>query len=479
MFLSLRINKFIYSLPFSINRDSLILQTFPISDTESSFISGGGPSTTIIHCAPLQHQLNTLKNQSLQDIKFNLGPTVSQCPSDSSLTVYAEVGPPSNNPISDSSSGSPTIISCLPITSGTNPSLQLPVNIEGTYSSSAYTLPDDAYMNTLEQHHFSLLPDTNGTGTLSTTGTSSWSPLLIRQDKVTNTEKLLTLNPLTHCSRSTSSLLSVENESGDLAIELPIDYESDTVSQEDCYYSNRIVLQQGPKSDIPRQTHSLAEQSFSLSSPLHYHSNEFLATHRTLSSSLLSDVIFSCQPDSSFTQTQPNKFGRQTSDSCLYDESKYPPTPTGHYQPVDFSADPMSDTPPDNSRSSSTSSGCTDLSKYSGDYERDPDYMRGLANKIMSSSTNPSSFLNDQNTRETGADSGLDGGLYSPLIHPLFGFEHTREEERYPWQQLTSGYKSLDNLTRDPVSTYMKPFWQENGQESEHTPPPYDNPYTM
>lgn len=478
MSLSLRINKFIQSLLFFINRDSLILQTLPISDTESSFVSDSGPSTTIIHCAPLQHQLNTLKNQSLQDIKFNLGPTVSQCPSDSSLTVYAEVGPPSSNPISDSSSGSPTIISCVPIASATNPSVQLAENIEGTYSSSAYTLPDDAYVNTLEQDHFSMLPDTNGTGTLSTTGTSSWSPLLIRQDTETNTEKLLALNPLNHCSRSTSSLLSIENESSDLAIELPIDNESDTVSQEDCYYSNRIVLQQGPKSDIPRQTHSLAEQSFSLSSPLHYHSNQFLATHRTLSSSLLSDVIFSCQPDSSFTQSQPNKFGRQTSDSCLYDESMYPPTPTGHYQPVDFSADPMSDTAPDNSRSSSTSSGCTDLSKYSGNYERDPDYMRGLVNKIMSSSTNPS-FLNDQNIRETGVDSGLDGGLYSPLTHPLFGFEHTQEEERYPWQQLTSGYKSLDNLTRDPTSTYMKPFWRENGQETEHASSPYDNPYTM
>lgn len=100
--------------------------------------------------------------------------------------------------------------------------------------------------------------------------------------------------------------------------------------------------------------------------------------------------------------------------------------------------------PTASSRSPSSSSGYTDMSKYSGDYERDPLYMA-----VQRMRASRAQDQKEDNKRDTGVFSEADD-LYSPL-------SCTR-----PGDALdpvgASGYQSLNSTTIILSPTYMKPL---------------------
>ena len=103
------------------------------------------------------------------------------------------------------------------------------------------------------------------------------------------------------------------------------------------------------------------------------------------------------------------------------------------------------------SRSPSSSSGYTDMSKYSGDYERDPLYM--AVQRMRASRARDS---REDGKRDTGVFSEAEG-LYSPLSWIGNGV--------VPDTIGASGYQSLDTTTKSPTPTYTKPF-RVSSQES-------------
>lgn len=360
----------------------ILMSNYPSeTTTKSSNISG--PAITTIHCSPLQNQFLSL--HSLQDVTFSL-----QCPTASAFTVYAEVDSPSNESEGTRHFPRPDAL--------------------GTYSSHAYTLPEDASY------------DMSHTNSL----TGHWSPLLIQEEQ---RDRL-----------STHSLLSGLSDSLSDA-----DQYRDSCSH-DYYHGNRIVCQQALPSGLPRQTNSLTEQSFSLGDC--HIVPAFSTVHKPLNS------LFEVTASS----------GDCTSSLQLLFTDPSVPAPA----PADF------DSRTDNiCSSSSSSSGCTDLSKYSGDYERDPDYMRALVTKMINDDSQhlvahgqPSLCLNEEEQEERtlndrdliGLDSGMDG-LYS-------GLDSAPSLDQSQLWSSSDDYKSLENLTRNPSPVYMKPIWRQNDLDS-------------
>ena len=331
--------------------------------------------TTTIHCSPLQNQF-----RSLQDVNFNL--------QSSHFTVYAEIGAnfteEGHNLFYDSenTSISALTISCNQINNGHVAEMSTK-NEDETCSNHTYTLPDDANICTLQ----------NLSSSSSSWNEEQWSPLLIRE-KQERRHSEPTLQLIPH-SDSTHSV--------------PLDDSDTTCSHSgDNWHDRVVVFQQYLPQPISR--HSLTEQSFSFGNGPDHHKS---LLPLSCSHPPLSDKDENTSDNVSFS-------------FLLHSKCKIHHVVEEHADPVDLC-------------SSSSSSGCTDLSKYSGDYERDPDYMKALADKMLAS----------PDSERTGVDSGLDG-IYSPLSPYT-----NQNEKQLLWQSM--GYKSLDNLTKNPTPIYAVP----------------------
>lgn len=104
------------------------------------------------------------------------------------------------------------------------------------------------------------------------------------------------------------------------------------------------------------------------------------------------------------------------------------------------------------SRSSSATSGCTDISKYSGDYDRDPAYMRLILSRVrprLPGHTSLEVSNEDLREQEVRADSGMESLYTDPTVvtHPS-SMLHTNSSDLY---------KSLNSLTMDPETLYSVP----------------------
>lgn len=330
--------------------------------------------------------------RSLQDVSFNLN-----SPKSTDFALYTEVGSRliDENPNlfydSENTSSSAMTIYCdqTSVNVVTESSIH---NLDDTCSSHDYTLPDDAKIHTQKSLSSS-----------SSWSEEQWSPLLIKERNKGRSAPSLQLVSATYtCSLSSESV----------DIDIPLD---DTDTHSDNCYDNLIVFQQSPQNPI--SGNSLTRQPFSFGANPDDHN------------SLLPQ---SCAPHTPLSTKSETCTSESIPFSFLLHNSK-PNT----LQTVDLVSS-------HDLCSSSTSSGCTDLSKYSGNYERDPDYMKALADKMLQS----------PNSERTGVDSGLDG-IYSPLSSFM-----KQTEEQLSWQ-----YKSLDNLTMNPPPIYAKPVWEEDKKD--------------
>lgn len=371
--------------------------------TKSSDLSF--PLTTI-HCNPLQNQF--MSNQSLQDVTFNL-----QGPSHSSFTVYAEVESLESNDVEETTTA--TTVSGFP-------------NASGTYSSShAYTLPDDTLYHS----------DDN------TSSTGCWSPVVIREERQKQSDS-------THNGQSSLLMCTQPQISSNSSDDITLSDEDRTSGSEDYYHGNLIVCHQsGPSSAQIRQTCSLTEQSFSLGGSATCHNRIVPAVgepHVHIDYDIPSDFVLPVneridggstrKPIASSTESLT------TSLQILFSENER----DGRDSATDDG----------NVRSSSSSSGCTDLSKYSGDYERDPNYMRALLRRGIEEVPHQRSDLSPTQERQENLDSGMDGLFYLPLL------PDDVEEQSLTYSSSSSDtYKSLESLTRNPSPVYMKPFLRE------------------
>ena len=375
---------------------------------------------------------------SLQDITFNLGPTatlVTHHGNEDASTLYDEIGPLSYPTEFQSSAQFRDNVYY------NYPASQLTVEL----SSNAYTLPDDAHsMRELSCCIESSSPQTNllarGDTMAITCSSSSWfgrqSPLFIMQAVSNGNESILGSEDgfSFALEQNNPSLLSA---SIILQEETPIDNFSgneseDSYSESDSCHSNLLIVQNFQERE---QANSLSKQKIEIENDM------------------TSVDSHDCSADNQRLVPEPH-LGR---DSYLFDSSHVPsdslPTsiqlslhPSTH-----LTTDPSTN---NNSRASSSSSGCTDISKYSGDYARDPDYMRALRNQIGPNPTfSEVNRLPDEGekiVRDVRLDSGMECLYATPVGLLIEGEEHLTPPSSI------SDYKSLDNLTIDPQPIYMQ-----------------------
>ena len=384
---------------------------------------------------------------SLQDITFNLGPTatlVTHHDNEDASTLYDEIGPLSYpTEFQSSTQFRDNIYYNYPAT-------QLTVEL----SSNAYTLPDDARsMRELSCCIESSSPQTNllvrGDTMATTCSSSSWfgrqSPLFIMQAVSNGNESILGSEDgfSFALEQNNPSLLST---SIILQEETPIDNFSgneseDSYSESDSCHGNLLIVQNFPERE---QANSLSKQKIELSG---------FENGMTIFGSDRSSVdSHDCSTDNQRLVPEPH-LGR---DSYLFDSSHVPSDslPTSIHLSLDPSTHLATDPSNNNSRASSSSSGCTDISKYSGDYVRDPDYMRALRNQIGLNPTFPEvNRLPDEGekiVRDVRLDSGMECLYATPVRLLIEGEEHLTPPTSI------NDYKSLDNLTIDPQPIYMQ-----------------------
>ncbi|XP_019854290.1 PREDICTED: uncharacterized protein LOC100641558 isoform X2 [Amphimedon queenslandica] len=391
-----------------------IRQSMILTSSETTKSSDLSFPLTTIHCSPLQNQL--MSNQSLGGVAFNL-----QGPSHSSFTVYAEVESLKSNDVEETTTA--TTVSGFPNASGTSS------------SSHAYTLPND----------------TLGHSDDNTTSTGCWSPVVIREERQKQSDSTQNgPSSLLMCTQ-----LQISSNSSD---NISLSDEDRTSGSQDYYNGNLIVCHQsGPSSAQIRQTCSLTEQSFSLGGSATCHNRIVPA----VVGELHVDVDYAHPSDFVLPANERIDEGRARKPTNSSTESL-----TTSLQ-ILFSENERdgrdSATDDDNLRSSSSSSGCTDLSKYSGDYERDPNYMRALLVRrgVEEEVPHQRSALSPTQERQENLDSGMDGLFYLPSL------PDDVEKQSLTYSSSSSDtYKSLESLTRNPSPVYMKPFLretQENG----------------
>jgi hypothetical protein len=311
------------------------------------------------------------------------------------IVVYAEIEPHFINESdrvlsadSDNSLSSSLTISCNQVND---------ISVTDTTSSHLYTLPP--------------LDANETTGSASSwTGPYNWSPLLIQQDKrgssICSQELLILNHPTCDDGDNNGSITSDSIDihlSGDESFD-----KDDDPSITYNGYDNCLVLQQR----YAKQTCSLSDQPFLLFGDQCFNRSQSLPKIHCSTA---------CHPDRGTLDSFPFMLGAHD-----------PETPI-------FPGEEVSQSHDNTRSSSSSSSGCTDLSKYSGDYERHPDYMKMICNRL---SAIPPSIVNE---RRGGVDSGLDG--YSDPSCYL-----------RPKEVTASGYKSLNSLTKDISGDYSKLF---------------------
>lgn len=284
-----------------------------------------------------------------------------------------------------------------------------------TYSSHCYTLPPND-------------PTAYDTNTGGESLTGQWSPILIYQ-RGQKREENEECDRLSLLSKSDVTLSDID----------------DTFSHS-YHHGNPFIVHQ--QQQLPNQLNSLREQSFSFH---HVPINSHMKTHSSSNSS----------SNSSNTSSIDSNHNQITSLQLLFNDN---------HTPEDSVIEIRS--------SSCSSSGCTDLSKYSGDYERDPNYMKalglssqttihhscGVHNIPSHGHTREELYDNTQQQQqqeedilnERELDSGMDGMYCCPTVD-----YDTRSQNGARGLCHCDDYKSLESLTRNPSPIYMKPVWKQ------------------
>ena len=390
---------------------------------------------------PVQSSSNAI---SLQHLTFNLGSVYV-----SNNTLYDEIGPPEGYP--DIPRGSHDYVNYPQFT------------LQSSRTSDAYTLPPDtrssggnlscyiemsSSSNAVDLNQGNTIPNNSTLKTMSTTS-NLWfgrhSPLLVvsQSDPQGHNDNgtfgdgdLFSFSPQEPSETSGSVFLGEElgddfseGESGENS--------SQTVS---CCL---IIQERSTEPDPLVQVNTLSGQKISLgttatTSLIDNDDNDDDDDQNSFYSQQNSALL---SHDTQLTGNSSCLTNRETCDDSLLPLCR-------------ISTDLLADN--DNSRSSSSSSGCTDISKYSGDYDRDPAYMRMLLSRVRPhplGQANPNELVNNDATGEIRADSGMES-LYTTL--PLSPDDGSKGD-CLPPHSSSSIYKSLNNLTLEPESQYMQP----------------------
>ena len=384
---------------------------------------------------------------SLQHLSFNLGPSF-----ESNNTLYDEIGPPEGSGLPDIRRGSHDYVntwqftvsdstsaasgSALPQdTSSSNENLscgiEMPIQLANPNCQNGKIVANDVVVGT--------------DGTMSTA--DLWfgnnSPIVISQGPHHPWEEGDNTDDGTFGNRNVFLFSPVESSqtSGSMFFmeELPEDFsedesEDDTSLNDSTTDASCIVVREShfPNS-LPVNT--LNGQSFELSSTSPVRSSK----------PLLSGL------DSSESSTSSSTELVEHSLSC---REPLPMTCTGTQESPSSSNKSLGEEREgDNSRSSSSSSGCTDISKYSGDYDRDPAYMRLLLSRMGVGLTTPGTLNDEFSGGEVRADSGMES-LYTEATASLPPAV-TNSMGNITSTGSNGQYKSLNNLTLEPDSLYM------------------------
>ncbi len=372
---------------------------------------------TMIPSAPFND--TTGHAMSLQHLAFNLGPSF-----ESNSTLYDEIGPPEGL-LPDIVRGSHDYVNRWQFT------------LQSDSTDASYVLPSDAQgsqelsfciqtpVHNRHDDNDDILSD-NGVGynmgSISTDG-SVWfgqhSPRIVSQS-----------NAPWQDDNTIDVMINIEecSESVCLSQELPEVYSD---GESDDSSSCCMVVCESDSLDLQQNT--LNGQIFELNLDCNRLDNSLLNSRFLSDSRILHEEHPASTENSiSFHQTLPIDIGS----TC--ELPTHLPGNTERLSPNDS----------DNSRSSSTS-GCTDVSKYSGDYDRDPAYMSLLLNRIRPSPTSPD-FMNSC-FDEVRADSGMESYYREPI--PLTLLTHGNRIALYQHDNI---YKSLNSLSLEPESIYIQ-----------------------
>ena len=386
---------------------------------------------TFVHSAPLNN--TTRHAMSLQHLSFNLSPSF-----ESNNTLYDEIGPP-RGLLPDIMRGSHDYVNRWQFT------------LQSDSTDASYVLPpSDAHQGSQELSCCIEMPphvdDTdditsdNDAGDNTGSDGSVWfnqhSPLIVSQSNVPwQGNDTLDCTPDADPPEA-DVLINIEecSESVCLSQDLPEVYsegESDDSNSNCC-----VIVRENDSSILQRNT--LDGQMFELNLECAGNDDSLLNSRFLSDSRTLHSDSSPTENRLTFCQNPPIHI------SSICDLPVHLPKNTKPLSPNDS----------DNSRSSSSTSGCTDVSKYSGDYDRDPAYMRLLLNRarplLRPLPTSPE-FMNGDFSAEVRADSGTES-LYRepaplvPLTDKDIAYQHSNNNI----------YKSLNNLSLEPESIYMQ-----------------------
>ncbi len=393
---------------------------------------------------------------SLQHLSFNLGPSFQ-----SNSMLYDEIGPPSSACVApDIRRHSLDYVNRWQFT------------LESDSSSSSYAIPPDAYYETnsnsshTEQSGTNCINDRTGVDAIVTVTDDSEGSMSSVATTTTTSCMWLSNTPvtITQCDRSPwghrdtfgdggmfplSPLESSEVSRSPLSSEdLPEGFSESETDENSSLSSIPCVVVHESHTPSDQNKNTLSGQTFELDSndcvreriqppvpespPTLHHFPPFFPIARNSSTSKITR-----QDEREYLQTLSN---------CSRGDS-----------PPDSLLDGRG-TDGDNSRSSSSSSGCTDISKYSGDYDRDPAYMRlllGQVRPLLPGNASPEMLNEDYNGQER-ADSGM-ASLYREALSPTGGLPvSTCIGNLYRSTHSSGQYKSLNSLTLEAESMYVR-----------------------
>ena len=426
----------------SNNSNGLDTSTFPLSTLPQNQLS-------FIHSAPAASPTGN-HAASLQHLSFNLGPSFQ-----SNSTLYDEIGPPSiSRDAPDIRRHSLDYVNRWQFT------------VESDSSSSSYAIPPDAYWDEtshIEESGTSCITDRTCVDAVVTVTDDSEGSMSSATTTSTTSCMWLSNTPITiaQCDRSPwghrdtfgdggifplSPLESSEVSRSPLSSEdLPEGFSESETDDNSLLSSIPCVVVRESHTPSDQNKNTLSGQTFELDSndcriqlpvpespPTLHNFSPFFPNSST-------SKIITRENEREYLQTPPN---------CSRGDS--PPD-------MDESLLDSRGTDGDNSRSSSSSSGCTDISKYSGDYDRDPAYMRlllGQVRPLLPGNASPEMLSEDYNGQQR-ADSGMDS-LYREGLSPTGGVPvSTCIGNLYRSTHSSGHYKSLNNLTLDAESMYV------------------------
>ena len=352
-------------------------------------VSSDNPTRFRIHQFP-RHE-NPLHSTTLQNMSINLGPVEQSSMSD----IYSEIGPALQDEMQRSSPPVPP----RPVTSRQENLYDVPETDDArSVTSHTYTLPADARGETIRGSRH--VPSCNTSEWLqqhhtASTADSSFgrrSPVLVIQQRYSSQAADVLDGVPVSVNRSGSTMSWQSQASSEMQ-------ETDTDSDDESGVRSESVTHEPLEAYLP------PDHCWVMVHPPLVQTTTSVSPFRAAFTEDMRDTAELRPGSSSATESPPPPF---TQTLLVSNTGKTSPAP-------------------------STSSGCTDLSKYSGDYERDPLYMERL--------------MQQRAATQTEFSSSEESATYSPLS-PVSPAPAQASREHH--------YTPLDCHRLEPTTAYSR-----------------------